>query len=97
MLQSHLKRSSGTLTLACTFSGVSCEAQHDKYLNQMGGYQRLSFFLGHGMFHVYWESNLLTLLGSIVQKGKFSAGMAILVSVLNSVLFPTLGSPTMPT
>ena len=49
------------------------------------------------MFHVYWESNLLTLLGSIVQKGKFSAGMAILVSVLNSVLFPTLGSPTMPT
>lgn len=30
----------------------------------------------------------LTLLGSMVQKGKFSAGMPILVSVLNSVLLP---------
>ena len=40
---------------------------------------------------------MLTLLGSIVQKGKFSAGMPIFVSVLNRVLLPTLGKPTMPT
>jgi hypothetical protein len=33
----------------------------------------------------------------MVQKGKFSAGMPIFVRVLNSVLFPTLGSPTIPT
>lgn len=30
--------------------------------------------------------------GSIVQKGKFSAGTPILVRTLNSVLLPTLGS-----
>ena len=36
-------------------------------------------------------------LGSIVQKGKFSAGMPILVSTLKRVDFPTLGRPTMPT
>lgn len=35
-------------------------------------------------------------MGSIVQKGKFSAGMPIFVSTLNSVLFPTFGSPTIP-
>jgi hypothetical protein len=39
----------------------------------------------------------LTLFGSIVQKGKFSAGMPIFVSVLNRVLLPTLGKPTIPT
>lgn len=32
--------------------------------------------------------------GSIVQKGKFSAGMDNLVKVLNKVDFPTFGSPT---
>lgn len=37
-----------------------------------------------------------TWFGSIVQKGKFSAGMPILVSTLNSVLLPTLGMPTIP-
>ena len=37
-----------------------------------------------------------TALGSIVQKGKFSAGMPILVSTLNRVDLPTLGRPTMP-
>lgn len=36
------------------------------------------------------------LLGSMVQKGKFSAGMDSLVRVLNSVDLPTLGRPTMP-
>lgn len=40
---------------------------------------------------------LLTELGSMVQKGKFSAGMPILVRVLNRVLLPTLGRPTIPT
>ena len=35
-------------------------------------------------------------LGSMVQKGKFSALMPALVSALNSVDLPTLGSPTMP-
>lgn len=39
----------------------------------------------------------LTLFGSIVQKGKFSAGMPIFVRTLNSVDLPTLGSPTIPT
>ena len=39
---------------------------------------------------------LLTLLGSMVQKGKFSAGIDTLPSVLNSVLFPTFGNPTIP-
>ena len=39
----------------------------------------------------------LTLFGSMVQKGKFSAGMPILLSVLKSVLLPTLGKPTIPT
>ena len=34
--------------------------------------------------------------GSIVQKGKFSAGTERLVSALNSVDFPTLGNPTIP-
>jgi hypothetical protein len=34
--------------------------------------------------------------GSMVQKGKFSAGMPIFVITLKSVLFPTLGSPTIP-
>ena len=45
---------------------------------------------------VVYKCMQLTLLGSIVQKGKFSAGMETLPSVLNSVLLPTLGSPTMP-
>ena len=35
-------------------------------------------------------------LGSIVQKGKFSASMPAFVSALNRVDFPTLGKPTMP-
>ena len=69
--------------------------QHDNSLD--GRVSETLVFPWHLIFLVYWESNSLTLLGSIVQKGKFSAGMAILVSVLNSVLFPTLGSPTMPT
>jgi hypothetical protein len=34
--------------------------------------------------------------GSIVQKGKFSAGMDDLVKALNRVDFPTLGKPRMP-
>ena len=38
----------------------------------------------------------LTLLGSMVQKGKFSAGIDTLPRVLKRVLLPTLGSPTMP-
>lgn len=42
------------------------------------------------------QRQLLTLLGSMVQKGKFSAGALSLVSRLNSVLLPTLGRPTMP-
>ena len=37
-----------------------------------------------------------TLLGSMVQNGKFSAGIVHLVSTLNSVLLPTLGMPQMP-
>ena len=37
-----------------------------------------------------------TLLGSMVQNGKFSAGMVHLVSTLKSVLLPTLGMPQMP-
>jgi len=41
-------------------------------------------------------SLFLTALGSIVQKGKFSAGIPILVSTLNRVDLPTLGRPTMP-
>ncbi len=40
---------------------------------------------------------LLTLFGSIVQKGKFSAGIPILLRVLNRVLLPTFGRPTIPT
>jgi len=39
----------------------------------------------------------LTSLGSIVQKGKFSAGIEHFVRVLYSVDFPTLGIPTIPT
>ena len=38
----------------------------------------------------------LTLLGSMVQKGKFSAGMDTLPRTLNRVLFPTFGNPTIP-
>ena len=38
----------------------------------------------------------LALLGSIVQKGKFSAGRPMRVSTLKSVDLPTLGRPTMP-
>jgi hypothetical protein len=34
--------------------------------------------------------------GSIVQKGKFSAGIEDFVNALKSVDLPTLGSPTMP-
>ena len=37
-----------------------------------------------------------TLLGSMVQNGKFSAGMVHLVSTLKSVLLPTFGMPQMP-
>lgn len=33
----------------------------------------------------------------MVQKGKLSAGIPILVSVLKRVLLPTLGKPTIPT
>jgi len=33
-------------------------------------------------------------LGSMVQKGKFSAGIANLVRVLKRVDFPTFGKPT---
>lgn len=32
----------------------------------------------------------------MVQKGKFSAGIDTLPRVLNRVLLPTLGNPTMP-
>jgi len=39
---------------------------------------------------------MLTLLGSMVQNGKFSAGMDTLPGVLKSVLFPTFGNPTIP-
>jgi hypothetical protein len=35
-------------------------------------------------------------LGSMVQKGKFSAAIPALVSALNSVDLPTLGRPTIP-
>ena len=35
-------------------------------------------------------------LGSMVQKGKFSAPIPALVSALNKVDLPTLGSPTIP-
>jgi hypothetical protein len=34
--------------------------------------------------------------GSIVQKGKFSAGIDDFVKALKRVDFPTLGSPTIP-
>lgn len=34
--------------------------------------------------------------GSMVQKGKFAASAPAFVMALNSVLFPTFGSPTMP-
>ena len=37
------------------------------------------------------------LFGSIVQNGKFSAGIAQFVSALYNVDFPTFGMPTMPT
>lgn len=36
-------------------------------------------------------------LGSMVQKGKFSAAMELLVRTLKKVDFPTFGTPTMPT
>lgn len=42
-------------------------------------------------------STFLTSFGSMVQKGKFSAGIEHLVSVLYSVDLPTLGIPTIPT
>ena len=35
-------------------------------------------------------------LGSMVQKGKFSAGIEDFVKALNSVDFPTFGSPIIP-
>lgn len=35
--------------------------------------------------------------GSMVQKGKFSAGAALFVSTLKKVDLPTFGTPTMPT
>ena len=38
-----------------------------------------------------------TSFGSMVQKGKFSAGMLHFVRVLYNVDLPTLGRPTMPT
>lgn len=34
--------------------------------------------------------------GSMVQKGKFSAGAALLVKTLKNVDLPTFGTPTMP-
>lgn len=39
---------------------------------------------------------VLTWFGSMVQNGKLSAAMPILVKTLNNVLLPTLGNPTMP-
>lgn len=36
-------------------------------------------------------------LGSMVQKGKFSAGASLFVRMLKKVDLPTLGSPTIPT
>lgn len=36
-------------------------------------------------------------LGSMVQKGKFSAGAALFVITLKNVDFPTFGTPTIPT
>lgn len=36
-------------------------------------------------------------LGSMVQKGKFSAAAELLVRTLKNVDFPTLGTPTIPT
>ena len=38
----------------------------------------------------------IPVLGSMVQKGKFSAAIPDLVSALNRVDLPTLGRPTMP-
>mmetsp|Transcript_14098 Transcript_14098/g.34765 ORF Transcript_14098/g.34765 Transcript_14098/m.34765 type:complete len:215 (-) Transcript_14098:9-653(-) len=48
--------------------------------------------------HLKRSSGTLTRawLGSMVQKGKFSAGMPILLIVLNRVDFPTFGRPTIP-
>lgn len=43
-----------------------------------------------------YTKKTLTLLGSMVQKGKFSAGMDTLPRVLKRVLLPTLGKPTIP-
>ena len=55
-----------------------------------GLYMFLSFsYLSSGRFTMpTW--------GSIVQKGKFSAGAFDFVSALNRVDLPTLGSPTIP-
>jgi hypothetical protein len=38
----------------------------------------------------------MAVFGSIVQNGKFSAGILDLVSALKRVDFPTLGRPTRP-
>ena len=42
------------------------------------------------------EKDLFSL-GSMVQKGKFSAGASLLVKMLKNVDLPTFGSPTIPT
>jgi len=58
-----------------------------------------SWFLYQAVYILYLLFPILeglTWLGSIVQKGKFSAGIPIFVSTLNSVLLPTFGTPTMP-
>jgi hypothetical protein len=54
------------------------------------------FGLNNWQSHSKRSSGTFTLasLGSMVQKGKFSAGIAILVSVLKRVDFPTFGKPT---
>jgi hypothetical protein len=41
-------------------------------------------------------SGTLPIFGSMVQKGKFSAGISALVNALNRVDLPTLGSPIIP-
>ena len=41
-------------------------------------------------------SDTMPTCGSIVQKGKFSAGALDFVNALKSVDFPTFGSPTIP-
>lgn len=101
----HTKRSNIYLTW------LVCDIQRDNQIENLvlvrdvlGTENKRRRKFSVNIFHHFYTANCrsrekkyLFSLGSMVQKGKFSAGAALFVSTLKNVDLPTFGTPTMPT